>query len=91
MIEQARALARQIAEMDPQTDPKITSFPSGALMLDVNVRGRKYVLEYFPSLHGFGVSSVDSATFGWEGVDEQFKDFDGAKRYLIGLVSGSVV
>jgi hypothetical protein len=89
MIEDVRALTEQLAEIDPQTDPKVTSFPSGALMLDINVRGRKYVFEYVPSLNGFGVSSVDSATFGWEGVDVQFEDFDSAKSYLLGLVTGS--
>lgn len=82
-----RALARQLAEMDPRTDPKVTSFPSGALLLDVNVRGRAYVFEYFPSLQGFGVSSLDSAVFGWEGVDVQFNDFESAKSYLIDLLS----
>jgi hypothetical protein len=90
MIEEVSVLAKELAAVDPQTDPKITSFPSGALLLDVNVRGHKYVFEYVPSLKGFGVSRLDSATFGWEGVERQFDDFEGAKNYLMGLVNGSV-
>jgi hypothetical protein len=90
MIEEVQALVRQIVEIDPGADPKITAFPSGAIMLDFNARGRKYVFEYLPSQGGFGISRLESATFGWEGVDVSFEDFASAKHYLIGLIDGSV-
>ena len=40
-------------------------------MVDVTVAGSTYVVEYLPSLgSGLGLSRLDTATFGWEGVEE---------------------
>jgi hypothetical protein len=90
MIDKVDLLAKQLLELDARTDPKITSFPSGAFMLDVNIQGRRYVFEYIHSMRGFGVSSAESATFGWEGVEVPFDDFDSAKNYLLDLITTSL-
>ncbi|MFC4312411.1 hypothetical protein ACFPN2_25230 [Steroidobacter flavus] len=89
MIENANALARQLAEIDARTDPKVTSFPSGAFILDVTIGGGRYAFEYLPSKNGFGVSRIDSATFGWEGFESSFEDFDSAKKYILNLLTAA--
>jgi len=70
----------------PSSNPKLTAFPSGAAMLDVNVGNVPYVMAYFPTLHSFGVSNVDKAVFGWEGFDYPFEDFAAAKEFLLSLL-----
>ena len=66
--------------------PKLTSFPSGAAMLDVKVGAETYVLEYHPNVEGVGISKMSTATYGWEGYEHCFDAFELAKAFLVQLL-----
>lgn len=44
-------------------------------MIDLNVRGEIYVIEYLVG-KGYGLSRQKGATFGWEGVEECFESVE---------------
>ncbi len=73
----------------PASKPELTNFPSGAFMLDITVGPEIFVFEYLPSVGGYGVSRVSTATFGWEGFENVFEDFESAKAFILDLLKGS--
>jgi hypothetical protein len=87
MLRQFEQLCEQIKRDYPSSSPKLTSFPSGASMLDVKIGSKAYVMGYFPSIGSYGVSNVDKAIFGWEGFDYPFENFEKAKEFLISLLN----
>jgi hypothetical protein len=68
-------------EQHPAMSPKLTTFPSGAFMIDVNIDGEAQVLEFVPG-RGFGISRKKTAMFGSEGVEHEFATFDEAEAYI---------
>ncbi len=65
---------------------ELVTFPSGAYLFYFDLAGEEYVLEYLPSHKAYGVSKVSNATFGWEGFENPFDDFEGAKQFVIRLL-----
>lgn len=65
---------------------EITSFPSGAAMLDVWRAGRLFVLAYFPG-EGFGVDEVLDGEGFEMGYRHFFQDFDRAANQLMAMVN----
>ncbi len=53
--------------------------------MDVCVEKEVHVVEYHPGL-GFGVSRMCTATFGWEGVENEFESLAAAESYVVGLL-----
>lgn len=84
-------LAEQIGRNFPSSEPKLTTFPSGAAMLDVTIGPEIYVMEYLPSVGGIGVSRMSTATFGWEGYENAFDTFEEAKSFLLQMLNESAV
>ena len=70
----------------PHCEPKLTAFPSGAFMIDVPLAGEVHVVESVLN-HGFGVSRMSTAVFGWEGVENAFSTFEEVEAYLISLLN----
>jgi hypothetical protein len=89
MSAQVEQLCEQIKTNFPWSRPRLTSFPSGAAMLDVKIGAETYVLEYLPSLGAFGVSRMSTAVFGWEGFEQSFDDFESAKEFVLSLLRSS--
>jgi len=69
-------LLRQLRSRVPELVYELHTFPSGAFMVEIDVRGKAYVVEFLPGM-GLGVSNRDRAVFGWEGVDTAFETVDG--------------
>ena len=65
----------------PQSSPRLNEFPSGSFMIDLDVRGEPYVIEYVVG-EGYGLSKQKRATFGWEEVDESFETGEDLERKL---------
>ena len=86
MIAQFEALCSQMANDFPASRPKLTTFPSGAALLDFKVGFESYTFEFLPSLQSFGLSKTDNAVYGWEGVEHPFKDFHTAKSFIWDLL-----
>lgn len=59
----------------PHHAPKLTTFPTGAFIIDVPIGGEVHVVESL-SESGFGVSRQSTAVFGWEGVENAFATFE---------------
>ncbi len=66
----------------PESNPKLTPFPSGAFMIDLEIQKEALVIEYLPSFGKFGVSKLSTAVFGWEGVENAFDTADEVEAYL---------
>lgn len=62
------ALSRRIEQSFPGARTELTSFPSGAVMLDVRWRDRLFVLAWSPTYNTFGVDEVEADT----GIDMAF-------------------
>src|SRR5437762_13551015 len=54
---------------------KITTFPSGAVSLDIRVGGRVFVVDYLPSYAMFGVDELDDDGGFNSGYRFGYKDF----------------
>ena len=67
---EGKALTERLRLRFPVINPRLTAFPSGAFMVDINLDGNSYVVEYLPSIGVLGLSRLDTAVFGWEGFDE---------------------
>jgi len=86
VLSEIQQLGEQIKQEYPSSDPKFTPFPSGAAILDVRIGPETYVMEYLPSRRAVGISRMSTATFGWEGFEHAFQDFQGAKAFLLSLL-----
>lgn len=63
-------------------------FPSGGAMLDVYGPNGTYVLEYYPSVGpGFGISRMDTATYGFEGYENYFEHIADAERFFRDVIA----
>jgi hypothetical protein len=71
----AKDLIIQIFTEFPESNPKLTDFPSGAFMIDIQINNVSYVAEYVVG-QGYGFSKTREATFGWEGVEKAFQSID---------------
>ena len=72
----------------PNNYSKLTLFPSGSAMLDVGVGAETYVLEFHLDV-GIGINRMSTATYGWEGYEEPFDNFEDARAYLLSLLKKS--
>jgi len=72
---EGRLLSARLRAEFSEISLKLIEFPSGAFMIDLNIRGEIYVIEQIGG-QGYGLSRQKDATFGWEGVDHQFDDID---------------
>src|SRR5690349_6517498 len=70
----------------PLSRPTVTNFPSGAFMIDVQIGDEVHVVEYLPSLAGFGVSRRSTAVFGWEGVEHAFESMADVEAFVVALL-----
>jgi hypothetical protein len=86
MLTQIQELGEELRRDFPSSNPKFTPFPSGAAMLDVKIGSEIYVMEYLPSMKSVGISKMSGATFGWEGFERSFDDFNGAREFLLALL-----
>jgi hypothetical protein len=59
----AKELSDRLLKEFPESRPRLTEFPSGGFMIDVQIYGVPYVAEY-------------EATFGWEGVEQSFSSIE---------------
>lgn len=78
-----------IAARHPTLKPKITPFPSGAVMLDVAINGVSYCAEFLPSFSAYGLSKSEDASPFWEGVEESFSSADALEKRIVELQSGN--
>jgi hypothetical protein len=80
-----KELAKDIGKSFPEATTELTSFASGAVMLDVRLRGRVIVMAYSPA-SGFGVDELKDG----EGFDTGYRfisgDLDSAAAELRRLI-----
>lgn len=88
MIDEMEELARRIAEL-PGTRTELTTFPSGAAILDVWREGRLFVMAYTPTWKGFGVDEVLDNEGFLEKYDFFSGDFTPAAEHLWKIVQES--
>jgi hypothetical protein len=81
-----KSLQRRLLVEFPQCKPVLLEFPSGAFMIDLVVRDEGYVVEYLVG-HGFGLSKLKTAVFGWEGYEESFDTAEALEHRIRKLVA----
>jgi hypothetical protein len=65
---------------------EITTFPSGAVMLDVRSGDRLFVLAYSPSWPGFGVDEVSNGEGFGANYRFGFPDLESAKAKVVSML-----
>ncbi len=88
MIDEMRELARRIAGL-PGTRTEVTTFPSGAAILDVWREGRLFVMAHTPTWKGFGVGEVLDDEGFLEKYDFFSEDFTAAAEHLWKIVQAA--
>jgi hypothetical protein len=83
-----RTIANRVRLRWPSLPVKLDEFPSGAFMLDLELSGETYVVEYLPSFGKYGLSRLSTASYGWEGFEEEFSDVEHLFERLGDLVAG---
>ena len=71
-------LARLASEF-PQSNPRLVKFTSGSYLIDLQVRGKAYIIEYVVG-QGYGLSKQSRSGYGWQGVDEAFENLSELER-----------
>lgn len=71
----------------PETNPRITRFPSGAFIVDISVRGIEYCIEYIESTKQIGLSKAFQISPFFEGFDESFDNFEELEIRILDLVT----
>jgi hypothetical protein len=84
-------LADDIRQASAEIKTEITTFPSGAVSLDVRESERVFVLDYFPSQAMFGVDELDGDGGFNSGYRFGFKDFESARAKLLQLMKETSV
>lgn len=87
MIDKMKDLAAALA-LIPDTRVELSSFPSGAAMLDVWRSGRLFVMEYSPTRR-FGVDEVKDGEGFLIGSRNAYPEFEPAAERLKSLVDGA--
>jgi hypothetical protein len=82
------ALAREVEADFPGTTTELSTFPSGAVHLDVRQSDRVLVLAYIPSQDWYGVDEL----LPDDGLETSYRhgaaDFPGARDALLRLLRG---
>jgi hypothetical protein len=91
LFEDVTRFAEEIRQGSADVQTEITTFPSGAVSLDVRVGGRAFVLDYFPSYDMFGVDELAGDGGFNSGYRFGFKDFDSARAKLLNLLEEAQV
>jgi hypothetical protein len=80
---------RRIAVRFPETNPKLTEFPSGAVMLDVTIGKVQYCAEYLPSYNAYGLSKTAGGTPFWEGVEQSFTSAEQLEAKILEMMNST--
>ena len=86
LLEDVGRLAEALRQGSADIQTEITTFPSGAVSLDVRGGGRAFVLDYFPSYEMFGVDELTGDEAFNSGYRFGFKDFSSARAKLLTLI-----
>jgi hypothetical protein len=78
---------KRIAARFPETERKLTEFPSGAIMLDFTIGEVPYCAEYLPSYNAYGLSKTAGATPFWEGVEQSFTSAEQLEAKIVELMN----
>lgn len=81
IIEEFEAIAKKI----PSTKPKLTNLASGVVMMDIQINGILYCVEFFPDKKVYGLSKMTDSTPFWEGVEEVYTSATSLEMRLIQL------
>jgi hypothetical protein len=73
----------------PNNYSLLTLFPSGSAMLDVKIGAETYVIEFSIQHVEVGVNRMSTATFGWEGYENVFNNFEEAKAFVLSLLKSN--
>jgi hypothetical protein len=63
----------------PGIRTELELFSSGAAVLDVYIGEEMYILQYSRRF-GIGINRGSKVTFGWEGYEDPFDDFEPCQR-----------
>lgn len=85
ITEEFEAIAGRI----PTAEPKVTPFPSGAVMLDMLINGVPYCAEFLPKFRAYGLSATASVSPFWEGVEESFATAEALESRIRDLLGRS--
>jgi len=76
-------LFRWLRENHQKFYMEFSAFSSGSIMIDILTMEGKYVIECLPSHpNEIGISNAKNSTFGHEGADEVYSNFDEVKARL---------
>lgn len=81
-LENGRAIHEWLSGRAPSSVPQLTEFPSGAWIIDIDVRSVQYAIEFSKRLGVVGVSKVADAVYGFEGFDQSFGTAEDLKKHL---------
>ena len=70
----------------PESGPELLRFPSGSFMIECQVRGITYVIEYVDG-QGYGLSRQRGKRYRWEFVDEAYRTLADLEEGLRKLMS----
>jgi hypothetical protein len=63
---------KRIAGRFPEACSKVTEQPSGALVLNITIKGVRYAAEYLPEFEEYGLTNISVAAPFREGFDKAF-------------------
>lgn len=81
-------LSRLVSDF-PQCHPRLLRFPSGSFLIDFEVRGATYIIEYVDG-QGYGLSRQRGKRYRWEFVDEAFRtlpELEDSVRKLMNMLT----
>ena len=87
LAEDMARLADDLRQGSEDIKTEVTTFPSGAVSLRVQLGGRVFDLDYLPSYGMFGVDELEGDMGFDTGYRFGFQDFESARTKLLNLLS----
>jgi hypothetical protein len=78
-------LLTRLSNEFPESSAQLVKFPSGSFIIDLELRGEAYVVEFVDG-QGYGLSKRKRSGYAWRGV-ETFKSFSELERSLRKLLT----
>jgi hypothetical protein len=90
IVEEMSGLASELPRLAIGIRVDSRPLPSGVTYLNVAVRGRSFVMAYFPREGGIGVDEILQGEGFYESYRHWFTNFAAAKQKLLEMVSDAI-
>jgi hypothetical protein len=81
---------KRIAGRFPEACSKVTELPTGAVVLNITIKGVRYAAEYLPDFAEYGLTNISVAAPFREGFDQAFGSGEELEGKILEMMGGGI-